>query len=71
MEARRNLGGMDLGPTELLIVLLVVLLLFGAKRLPEIARGSGRALRIFKEEIRASEDPSPESSPEGRSTPPA
>ena len=35
---------------ELAIVFLVILLLFGAKRLPEMARGSGRALRIFKEE---------------------
>lgn len=41
---------MNLGPTELLLVLAVLVLLFGAKKLPELARGSGRALRIFKAE---------------------
>ncbi|MDP9442918.1 MAG: Sec-independent protein translocase subunit TatA [Actinomycetota bacterium] len=40
------------GPAELIIIVLVVMLLFGAKRLPELARGSGRALRIFKSETR-------------------
>ena len=41
-----------LGPSEILLVILVVLLLFGAKKLPELARGSGRALRIFKAETK-------------------
>lgn len=40
------------GPTELLIILGIVVLLFGAKKLPELARGSGRALRIFKSETK-------------------
>lgn len=39
-------------PTELLIILAIVVLLFGAKKLPELARGSGRALRIFKAETK-------------------
>lgn len=46
----------QLGPTEILIVLGVVLLLFGGKKLPELARGSGRALRIFKTEIESLSD---------------
>jgi sec-independent protein translocase protein TatA len=41
-----------LGPTELLIILAVLVLLFGATKLPELARGSGRALRIFKAETK-------------------
>lgn len=36
---------------ELIIMLVVVLLLFGAKRLPEAARGLGRSLKIFKTEM--------------------
>jgi sec-independent protein translocase protein TatA len=44
------LGG--LGTTELILILLVVVLLFGASKLPELARGSGRALRIFKAETK-------------------
>src|SRR4051812_18887784 len=41
-----------IGPPEIILVLLVLVLLFGAKKLPELARGSGRALRIFKAETK-------------------
>jgi sec-independent protein translocase protein TatA len=41
-----------LGPQELILILLVLVLLFGATKLPELARGSGRALRIFKAETK-------------------
>jgi sec-independent protein translocase protein TatA len=44
------IGG--LGTTELVLILVVVVLLFGASKLPELARGSGRALRIFKAETK-------------------
>ena len=40
-------------PTHLIIVLVVVLLLFGAKRIPELARGLGAAVREFKKGRRA------------------
>jgi sec-independent protein translocase protein TatA len=46
----------DLGTPELVIILIVVMLVFGGRKLPELARGSGRALRIFKEEVKASDD---------------
>ena len=42
----------SIGPTEIILVILVIVLLFGAKKLPELARGSGRALRIFKAETK-------------------
>jgi sec-independent protein translocase protein TatA len=42
----------SLGPTEIILIVLVLVLLFGAKKLPELARGSGRALRIFKAETK-------------------
>lgn len=42
----------NLGPTEIILILAVIVLLFGAKKLPELARGSGRALRIFKSETK-------------------
>ena len=44
------IGG--LGSTELILIVLVIVLLFGATKLPELARGSGRALRIFKAETK-------------------
>jgi len=37
-----------LGPTELIIILVIILLIFGAKRLPEIGKGIGGAVREFK-----------------------
>lgn len=40
------------GVWEIVLILLIVVLLFGAKKLPELARGSGRALRIFKAETK-------------------
>ncbi len=38
----------SLGPTELIIILAIVLLLFGAKKLPELARGLGRGVGEFQ-----------------------
>ena len=53
----------NLGTGELVIIFLILLLLFGGKRLPGLARGFAKALREFrgamdetKEEIRKSED---------------
>jgi sec-independent protein translocase protein TatA len=42
----------SIGAPEVLIVILVLVILFGAKKLPELARGSGRAIRIFKSETK-------------------
>lgn len=41
-----------LGHQELLIILLVVLVLFGAKRLPELARGLGKSVTEFRKGVR-------------------
>ena len=40
-------------PVHLLIVLLVILLLFGAKRVPELGRGLGEGIRAFREGMNA------------------
>jgi sec-independent protein translocase protein TatA len=39
---------MNLGPQEMIIIFLIVLLLFGAKKLPELARGIGKSMGEFK-----------------------
>ena len=41
------LGG--LGMPEMILILLIVILLFGAKKIPELARGLGRGIREFKD----------------------
>ncbi|MCM6775469.1 Sec-independent protein translocase subunit TatA [Nocardia sp. CDC159] len=51
------------GPTHWLIIALLFLLLFGAKRLPDAARGLGRSLRIFKSEMNEMHSESSQASP--------
>lgn len=48
---------------EWLIIVALILLLFGAKRLPDAARGLGRSLRIFKAETKGLADGASGSSP--------
>lgn len=38
----------SVGPTQILLILVIVLLIFGAKKLPEIGGGLGRAIRNFR-----------------------
>ena len=39
----------SIGTPELLVIMLVILLLFGSKRLPELARGIGKGIRQFRD----------------------
>jgi sec-independent protein translocase protein TatA len=55
------------GGWELVLIVLVIVLLFGAKKLPEFARGTGQALRIFKAETKGLRDDDEDEQP----TPPA
>jgi sec-independent protein translocase protein TatA len=43
-------------PSHLLLILLVVVVLFGSRRLPDAARGLGRSMRIFKAEVKQMKD---------------
>ena len=45
-----------LGATEIMLIFLVVLLLFGAKKIPEIAKGMGKGIREFKSAINEVQD---------------
>jgi len=42
------LGFMNVGGQELIVILIIVLVLFGAKKLPELARGMGQAIKEFQ-----------------------
>lgn len=44
------------GGWELIVIVLVIVFLFGAKKLPEFARGTGQALKIFKDETKGLRD---------------
>ena len=44
------------GPTELIIILVIVLLLFGAKRIPELAKGLGTGMKEFKKGASGEDD---------------
>ncbi|MFN3652431.1 MAG: twin-arginine translocase TatA/TatE family subunit [Armatimonadota bacterium] len=43
---------MGLQPLEILLILGIVLLLFGAKKLPELAKGMGQGLKEFKKAVK-------------------
>jgi sec-independent protein translocase protein TatA len=44
------------GPMEIILVVLLIFLLFGAKRMPDAARSLGRSMRIFKSEVKEMRD---------------
>ncbi len=46
----------NLGIGELLIILAIVVMFFGAKRLPEIARSMGQSVNAFKNGLRSTEE---------------
>lgn len=52
-----------LKPTELLIILAIVLLLFGARKLPDLARSLGASAKEFRKGIEAGADEDPPETP--------
>ena len=55
---------MRLGATEIILILVIVLLLFGGKRIPELMRGLGRGAREFKEGLRGDDEKPGEKKPD-------
>jgi sec-independent protein translocase protein TatA len=53
-----------MGIQELLVILFIVLLLFGARRIPEIARNLGKSIHLFKKGLKESEEDSEKNSNE-------
>jgi sec-independent protein translocase protein TatA len=47
---------MRLGFPELMVILFIVLLIFGANRLPDLAKGMGKSIKNFKDAVREGED---------------
>lgn len=46
----------SIGPTELLVILVVCVLLFGGKKIPELAKGLGEGIRHFKDSVKGEEE---------------
>ena len=61
--------GMPQG-AEWLVILAIVILVFGAAKLPELARGTGQALRIFKSETKSLKDDEQDKGKDTGPTPP-
>ncbi len=59
-----------LQPTHLLVIGILLLVLFGAKRLPELGKGLGEGLKGFKDGIKGTPDPPPPSVQQNTSTTP-
>jgi len=55
-----------LGPTELIIILFVILLLFGAKKLPDLAAGLGKGIKEFKKATQGRDEDDPKKIEEGK-----
>jgi sec-independent protein translocase protein TatA len=51
-----NILAFSLGYPEIIIIVVALLLLFGGKKLPELARGLGRGLRLFRREVKGIQD---------------
>ena len=60
---------MNLGPMEIGLIILAVLLLFGYKKLPDASRSMGRSLRIFKSEMKGMKDDDVRAKDEARTSP--
>ncbi len=50
----------NIGPMEIAIVLIIALVIFGPKRLPELGKSAGKGFREFKESITGSDDDEPQ-----------
>ena len=53
----------NLGPMELLLILVIVLVIFGASRLPQLGKGLGEGIRNFKQSMKDGESAEPPGPP--------
>jgi sec-independent protein translocase protein TatA len=58
------IGFLGLGSTELIVILVVVLLLFGGKKLPELMKGLGKGIKDFKDASKGTDGENSATAPE-------
>jgi sec-independent protein translocase protein TatA len=59
------------GPTELLLILLIVVIIFGARRLPDLGKSLGEGIRNFRKSIGGKESQEDKKSDSDKTNPPA
>ena len=47
---------MAVGPWQIIVILVIIVLLFGAKKIPELAQGIGKGIKTFKKEMENSDE---------------
>ena len=55
---------LTIGTTEIILIVLLVLLLFGGRKIPELMRGLGKGVKSFKDGMNGVEDPNEKKEPE-------
>ena len=63
------MGGFQIGPLELIVVLAIALIVLGPKKLPEVGRSIGKGMREFKDSISGKDDEPAELPPPQEETP--
>jgi len=58
MEGLTNFEAGMIGPTQILLIAVVIILLFGAKRIPELMKGIGKGMKEFKDATRGEDSQS-------------
>lgn len=58
-----------IGPTEFVLILLALVLLFGGKKIPELMKGLGQGIKEFKKASKVEENPEEKKEPEKLQTP--
>jgi sec-independent protein translocase protein TatA len=56
------------GPTELLLIVLIIVIIFGARKLPELGKSLGEGIKNFRKSIGGSKDKEEDSSSEKKSS---
>jgi sec-independent protein translocase protein TatA len=59
----------DIGFTEILLILLVIVLLFGGRKIPELMKGIGQGMKEFKKASRLDDEPEKKEEPKTEITP--
>ena len=55
-QSFQTAGPLNLGGGELIVILIVVLVLFGGKKIPEMAKGLGEGIKNFKHAVKADDE---------------